>query len=126
MFKATVKSVEAGFSKITFRGDRTPESTDMDEAFHTLADYRDGAVFLAHYAGNSEWERHSAGDELVMALEGYTTLYLLVEGEEVPFPLHAGELIVVPQGTWHRFESPDPVKIMTVTPAPTDHSIERP
>ena len=111
---------------MTFKGHRTPESDDIDDAFCTVSDYRDGGIFLAYYAGNSEWERHSMGDELVMVLEGYTTLYLLVDGEEVANTMSAGELIVVPENTWHRFESPEPVKIMSVTPQPTDHSVESP
>ena len=31
-------------------------------------------------------------------------------------------LIVVPRGCWHRFEAPNGVTPMTVTPLPTDHS----
>jgi len=31
-------------------------------------------------------------------------------------------MIVVPQGCWHRFHSKTGVRLMTVTPQPTDHS----
>ena len=34
--------------------------------------------------------------------------------------------VVVPQGTWHRFETPESVLVMSVTPQPTDHSTEPP
>jgi hypothetical protein len=27
----------------------------------------------------------------------------------------------VPQGTWHRFTTPEAVKVLTVSPQPTDH-----
>jgi hypothetical protein len=27
----------------------------------------------------------------------------------------------VPQNTWHRFEAPDGVSLMTATPQPTEH-----
>ena len=91
-----------------------------------LSEYRDGGIFLAHYAGNSEWEKHSKGDELVMVMEGSTTLILLREGSEVSNTLSQGEILIVPQNTWHRFESPNGVKVMTVTPQPTDHSIGKP
>jgi len=37
-----------------------------------------------------------------------------------------GELIVVPQGVWHRFETPEGVKVVAVTPKPTDHQVNRP
>jgi mannose-6-phosphate isomerase-like protein (cupin superfamily) len=33
----------------------------------------------------------------------------------------AGMMIVVPQGHWHQFQSPDGVTVMTVTPQPTEH-----
>jgi len=35
--------------------------------------------------------------------------------------LTAGMLAVVPQGAWHRFDSPDGVSLMTATPQPTEH-----
>jgi len=28
---------------------------------------------------------------------------------------------IVPQNTWHRFEAPDGVSIITATPKPTEH-----
>ena len=61
-----------------------------------------------------------------MVAEGSTTLVLLSGGQEERTPLNGGQLVVVPQNTWHRFESPEPVKVMTVTPQPTDHSAVRP
>jgi mannose-6-phosphate isomerase-like protein (cupin superfamily) len=33
----------------------------------------------------------------------------------------AGMVIVVPQNTWHRFEAPDGVSLVTATPQPTEH-----
>lgn len=126
MPKAKRISISDGFESLTFLKNRTPQSTGIEDSFCTLSEYRDGGIFLAHYAGNSEWERHSKGDELVMVIEGSTTLILLLEGSEVPNTLSRGEILVVPKNTWHRFESPNGVKIMTVTPQPTDHSIENP
>jgi mannose-6-phosphate isomerase-like protein (cupin superfamily) len=35
--------------------------------------------------------------------------------------LGPGMIAVVPQGIWHRFDSPDGVTLMTATPQPTDH-----
>jgi mannose-6-phosphate isomerase-like protein (cupin superfamily) len=126
MSKAEVKSLQRAFETLTFFPDRRPDSTGMDSSFCLLSDYRDGGIYLIHYAGSSEWERHRHGDEVVFVVEGETTLVLLSNGKEVFNPLHAGELLVVPQNTWHRFESPRSVKVMTVTPQPTDHSIAWP
>ena len=128
MPKSKVISFAKGFAKLKFVGDRTPESTDeqLAGAFAELAPYRDGAIFIGHYAGTSEWERHSQGDEIVYVLEGETTLILLTESGEVRNILQAGEFLIVPQNTWHRFETPSGVKIMTATPQPTDHSVSHP
>ena len=107
---------------------RTPASDENDEAgwAATLGEMGNAGIYVVDYDGISEWERHPHGDELVMVLDGASTMYMLIDGEDVPFQLGPMELIVVPQGTWHRFETPERSQIMTVTPQPTDHSIERP
>ena len=124
--KKSVKNVLAG---VEYLPNRTPEmsfSGGADKAFTELSKYRDGAIYVGHYSGDSEWERHTAGDELVMALEGSTTLVLLIDGKQEKFQLNTNELLVVPKNVWHRFEDSKDLKIMTVTPQPTDHSLERP
>ncbi len=128
MTKATRIPLGEAFDNLEFVGDRTPASTPetLEGAFATLSEYRDGGVFIGHYAGSSDWERHSRGDEIVMVIEGETTLFLLSDGKETANRLAQGELFVVPADTWHRFETPEGVKIMTVTPQPTDHSAQRP
>jgi len=125
MREATAISLNAEFEKLTFLPDRLPD-TNAVGWFSELAAYRDGAIFIVHYTGNGEWERHPKGDEIVFVFEGETTLVLLMGGREVRKPLEHGQLIVVPANTWHRFESPMPVKVLTVTPQPTDHSLDRP
>ena len=42
--------------------------------------------------------------------------------EKIIRKLTAGMMIIVPQGCWHRFESETGVRVMTVTPQPTDHT----
>lgn len=113
-------SVTDAWNATEFLPDRTPDTTS-DRHFAVVTPYRDGAVFLANYAGSSEWERHSAGDEIVTVVEGATTMTLWIDGAGVQRTMGAGELIVVPQGVWHRFDSPDGVRVLTVTPQPTDH-----
>jgi mannose-6-phosphate isomerase-like protein (cupin superfamily) len=128
MSKSAVINLAKEFTNLTFVGNRTPTSTDeqLAGAFAQLAPYRDGAVFIGHYAGTSEWERHTQGDEIVYVLEGQTTLTFLIENVGAPHLLQAGEFIVVPQSVWHRFETPEGVKIMSVTPEPTEHCVDHP
>lgn len=119
---------QALIDALTFLPDRRPDGEHRDGWAAKLADYRDGGVFAVHYAGQSAWERHGQGDELVFVLAGETVLTLATAAGETAHTLRAGELLVVPQGVWHRFDTADGVKVMTVTPQPTDHdpAIERP
>ncbi|USD33758.1 MULTISPECIES: cupin domain-containing protein [Vibrio] len=128
MAKSTVITIEEEFSKLNYLSGRTPKTTDEEskDAFAMLSEYSNGGVYIGHYDGYSEWERHSHGDELVQVLSGQTTLVLLVDGKEQRNELSQGQLLVVPQAIWHRFETPNGVQVMTITPQPTDHQIELP
>lgn len=121
-------SIDRAIAALTFLYDRTPTTTveESADAFTRLSDYRDGGIFVGHWAGSSEWERHSVGEEIVMVFDGETTLTFLAGDGEQSSRLGAGDLVVVPQGTWHRFETPDGVKVLSVTPQPTDHRADRP
>jgi quercetin dioxygenase-like cupin family protein len=123
------KSLTDVISGVRYLPNRTPQSGIAGEtsaAFAVVAPYRDGAIHAGHYSGSSEWERHASGDEIVLVLEGSTTVVVLEAGVESRIGLAAGELVVVPRGVWHRFEDSRSLKVASVTPAPTDHSLERP
>lgn len=123
------KSLTEILKQLVHLPDRTPEMAftgGANSAFSDIARYRDGVISVGYYSGNSEWERHPGGDEIVMAIEGNTTLVLLVKGEQHSVSLRPGELVVVPQGHWHRFEASAKLKVMSVTPQPTEHSLEIP
>ena len=116
-------SIDAAISGLTFLPDRTPTTSDADAAgaFSQLSEYRDGGIFVGHWAGSSEWERHAVGDEIVIVLAGETVITFLDDGLERSSQLGRGEMVVVPQGVWHRFETAREVTVMSVTPQPTDH-----
>ncbi len=99
---------------------------NVDEAFAEVTPYRDGEVYVGYYSGNSEWERHPIGEEIVLVLEGTTTVVLLQRSAEERVFLSEKELVVVPAGVWHRFEGSERLKVLTVTPQPTDHRLEMP
>jgi len=123
------KSLTDILSGLKHLPNRTPEMAfgqDTRDAFAEVAPYRDGAVYVSYYSGSSEWERHPNGDEVVMVLEGTTTVILLGQTKEERFFLAGQELIVIPAGVWHRFEGSDQLKVMTITPQPTEHRLETP
>ena len=122
MVKAVdIQAELAGLPVLEVRGPETTEA-EAEAAFATLAAFRDGAVFAGSFAGESPWERHAKGDELVQVLSGATTLTILTEDGPQSLEMKAGMLTVVPQGCWHRFHAPEGVTVMTATPQPTDIS----
>ena len=103
---------------------RTPESQgpEVDAAFTELTKTQDGGVFAGSFEGESAWERHRNGDELVQVLKGEARLTILTGDGRTVLEMKAGMLTVVPQFCWHKFHAPSGVTVMTMTPAPTDHS----
>jgi mannose-6-phosphate isomerase-like protein (cupin superfamily) len=118
-----IVDLKAEFAKLTMLKGRTPVSSEAERegAFGRAAPYRDGAIFTAKFAGRSAWERHPHGDEIVQIVDGATTLHLITEQGRQSVTLGAGMVVVVPQNSWHQFEAPDGVSVMTVTPQPSEH-----
>jgi mannose-6-phosphate isomerase-like protein (cupin superfamily) len=122
MIKAVdIKAELAGRPVLHGRSETTSKS-ETEATFAVLAPFRDGSIFAGTFSGDSPWERHRNGDELVQILNGAATLTIMTEGGPQTFALRAGMLIVVPQGHWHRFHVPDEVTVLTATPQPTDHT----
>ena len=121
----TIVDLKAELGKLTMLKGRRPEMTEADRkgtnAFATLTPFRDGNIFSAKFSGNGAWERHPNGDELVQVVEGETRFHIVTDAGRETHTLKAGMLVVVPQGAWHRFESPDGVCLITATPRPTEH-----
>ena len=99
-----------------------PDDEESRKSFATLSEYRDGGIYAAHFSGDSGWERHPNGDEVVQILEGITRFNVIVDDEIQSMELSAGMMVIVPQGCWHRFQSETGVKVMTTTPKPTEHT----
>lgn len=117
-----IEAVLRGLTPLRGRSATTREE-EAAAAFARLAAFDNGAVFTGSFDGESQWERHRGGDELVQILAGETELTILTgDGERETLLLKSGMLTVVPKGCWHRFIAPFGVTVLTVTPLPTDHS----
>lgn len=62
------------------------------------------------------WERHPAGDEVVICLAGRMTLIQDSDGHEERFDLTAGTAAVNRRGVWHTADVHEPGRFMTITP----------
>lgn len=118
-----ILDLKAEFGKLTMLQGRTPAMTPEQRvgAFANPAPYRDGGIFMAKFAGNGAWERHPQGKEIVQIIDGSTTLHVIEADGRYSLELTAGMMVIVPTNTWHRFEAPDGVCLMTATPQPTEH-----
>jgi mannose-6-phosphate isomerase-like protein (cupin superfamily) len=121
----TILDLKAEFAKLMLLSGRTPQTTEVERkasgAFATLAPFRDGNIYSAKFAGDGAWERHPNGDELVHIVDGSATLHIVTDDGPTSYAVGAGMMIIVPQGTWHRFHSPEGVSVLTATPKPTEH-----
>ena len=119
----TILDLTAELAKLKMLRGRTPTTSAAERqgAFAKLAEYRDGGIFSAKFSGRGPWERHQNGDELVQIVDGATTMHLMTADGPQALRLTAGMIVVVPRGTWHHFEAPDGVTLLTATPQPTEH-----
>jgi uncharacterized cupin superfamily protein len=65
-------------------------------SFSKLASSRDGGLFRARLFGETPWECHPSGDELVHIIEGTATFHIITAGGAEPFKINAGTIVVVP------------------------------
>lgn len=105
---------------------RTPktEGAVAAAAFATIATTENGGVFTGSFEGQSAWERHPNGDELVQVIDGETQLTVLHEDVPIVLNMKTGMVTVVPRGCWHQFNAPTGVTVLTMTPQPTEHTSE--
>lgn len=61
----------------------------------------------------TSWERHPAGDELILMLDGRIRLH--VEGA-APVELGPGTHVLMPRGAWHTADVLEPGRALFVTP----------
>jgi len=71
------------------------------------------------YTGQTPWERHPDGDELLLALDGEVEVTTLTDDGPVTRKVRAGEAFVCPQGLWHRQFAEKSVSMLYGTPIDT-------
>jgi mannose-6-phosphate isomerase-like protein (cupin superfamily) len=62
------------------------------------------------------WERHPAGEEVVVLLSGRIDLVQEIDGTERLVELHPGEAVINPPGVWHRGIVHEPGRALFITP----------
>lgn len=95
----------------------TPETTaqDANAAVGHLGWLGDHALGVMRYSGQTPWERHPGGDELLHALDGEVDVTVLTDEGPVTTRLAAGSVFVCPRGLWHRQHSRTKVTMFYAT-----------
>jgi hypothetical protein len=62
------------------------------------------------------WERHPAGEEVVLLLSGRVDLIQDLDGEHRRIELHPGEFAINPPGVWHTADVIEPGDGLFITP----------
>lgn len=74
----------------------------------------------------TSWERHPAGDELLVVLSGKMTLVRETRGGHERVKVSAGEAAVNPRGVWHTADIEEAVTALFITPGiGTEHKPRR-
>lgn len=93
---------------------------DVLEAYGAAvaADAGDGRLVMIFAASApwTSWERHPAGEELVICLSGRMKVICEIDGQHDLIELGPGEAMINPRGVWHTADVDEPGRFMTITP----------
>lgn len=99
------------------------EFQSLTRANRRLGHHNDNSVGLGRYSGQSPWERHTNGDELLYVVDGEVDVEALTDAEPFRGTLRAGSLFLVPKGVWHQLTARPSATIFFVSPP--DEGAER-
>ena len=105
----------------------TPELyANLDRDFDAFR----GHMLVSKHAFEGDWptwEKHPAGDEIVVLMEG-EAVFLLDRGEreERVVLSNAGEYVLVPKATWHTAKVAKHAVLLFITPGEGTENEERP
>ena len=109
------RSVMSGLRPLRITRETSEE--EAMSAMRMVAPFNQCMLGIARFAGQTPWERHPDGDELLHILEGEVELTLLSDGSQTAATARAGSIVVVPRGLWHRQQAPDGATLFFATPA---------
>jgi hypothetical protein len=92
------------------------EFQGLTRANRRLGNHNDDSVGLGRYSGQSPWERHTNGDELLYVVDGEVDIEVLTDVDPFRGTLHAGSLFIVAKGMWHQLTARPSATIFFVSP----------
>lgn len=91
------------------------------------SDFHGCVCGVASFVGRPPWELHNGDDELLHILAGECDLTVLSNDTEETRSLRQGDVVLVPQGCWHRSHAASGVTLLFMTPSEgSEHSWDDP
>ena len=95
----------------------SPEFLDRYDAAHaTDGDEGRLVCLVPQDATWDSWERHPAGEELVVLVSGRVDVVQEIDREQRVVPLRPGQAVINPRGVWHTVDVHEPGDALVVTP----------
>jgi quercetin dioxygenase-like cupin family protein len=121
MSAVDVHAVGGGLTELVIRPGMSEENAERSMQF--LAPFNQCTLGVVRFSGQTPWERHPEGDELLPVLAGETRVTLLRDDGPTDVTVRAGSIFVVPRGTWHRQVAGPETTLFFATPTETtEHS----
>ena len=79
---------------------------------HVIADYNQNDVMVVKFQGAFPFHLHEDTDDFFLVLEGE----MVMDYDEVSYPVRTGELVVVPAGMTHRPRAEAECKVLLIEP----------
>ncbi len=114
--------------------DLSVDGRELSDDFYAALD-RDYAGFAGHVliAAHSfekdwpTWEKHPAGDEIVVLLSGSAELVLREDdGDRAVTLVEAGSFVLVPRDTWHTAHIAESAQMLFITPGEGTENVTTP
>jgi quercetin dioxygenase-like cupin family protein len=103
-----------GLSHLVISRDMTEE--DAATSMRFLEPFNECTLGVVRFSGETPWERHPEGDELLYILKGEVVVTVLSDLGSNSSTLTAGSVCVVPRGLWHRQRADADSAVLFATP----------
>ncbi len=114
---ADLATVLGDLPTLTIR--RETGEDEANGAVRELGRLEDRMLGVVRFAGQTPWERHPDGDELLHVLDGAIDVTVLTPAGPTHVAMPAGSLFVCPRGLWHRQDPKTVATVLFATPTET-------
>jgi len=112
------RALDRTYIQLSDAADATPIPVDRDfwARIEERTELHSGRLITAFdLDGETHWEMHPAGDEILYAVSGIMEAVLEEKRGNRAIRFKAGEFFIVPRGAWHTVRAVKPGKLLAIT-----------